>query len=64
MSRQQSVIKYVYENMMKNGICSWRRAVRTYYFQQTRKNRRRNPDFTDADGSYYGEETVTWKAVL
>ena len=31
--------KYVYENMCKNNFFSWRRAVRTYYFQQTCNNR-------------------------
>ena len=48
--------KYVYENMMQERLCSWRRAVRTYYFQQTCNNRRRNPDFTYDDGSNSGEE--------
>ena len=41
-----------------------RRAVRPYYFQQARHNRRRYPDFLKGDGGCSGKETVPGKAGL
>ena len=35
MKYEQTAVgdKYVYENMLKNGLCIGRGAVRTYHFQ-------------------------------